>query len=101
MHTCIYYIFRCPSGVVASRNASPTVIASKLLGGVDQATLRQSLSSRDNLATPTDYLSDVEVCLFSGQIYDMEALQLEITSSDMQVLSVICTIQCAKLEQMH
>lgn len=60
-------------------------MASKLLGGVDQASLRQSLSSRDNLAMSTDYLSDAEVWTFSNQLRDMEGLQLDIVSSDIQV----------------
>ncbi len=73
---------------MTSSNASPRVIASKLLGGVDQATLRQSLSSHSNLTAPTDYLSDAEVWLFSDQLRQLESLQMDIFVSDIQVLSV-------------
>ncbi len=35
---------RCPLGINASLNTGPQVLGNNLLGGVDQATLRQSLS---------------------------------------------------------
>ena len=70
---------------MTSHTASPSIIASKLLGGVDQAALRQSLSSRGSQTTPTEYLSDSEVWTFSSQVRDMEGLQLDIVTSDIQV----------------
>ena len=36
---------RCPTGVHPNKEASPRVVTSKLLGGVDQASLRLSLTS--------------------------------------------------------
>ena len=86
-----HYVFlpvhgsRSPSNIVTSQNASPRVIASKLLGGVDQATLRQSLTDHSNPTTPTEYLTDAEVQVFSDQLKEMEALQLLIVTSDLQV----------------
>ena len=68
-----------------SQHASPSVMASKLLGGVDQATLRQSLSSLKSMTTPTEYLSDAEVWTFSSQLRDIEGLQQDIINSDIQV----------------
>ena len=41
---------RCPTGVHTNREASPRVVTGKLLGGVDQASLRLSLSA--NPSTP-------------------------------------------------
>ena len=61
------------------------MVASKLLGGVDQATLRQSLSSQGGLGAPAEYLADAEVWTLSNQLRDMEALQLDIANSDLQV----------------
>lgn len=60
-------------------------MASKVLGGVDQTTLRQSLSNRANQTTASEYLSDAEVWTFTNQVRDMEGLQLDIISSDIQV----------------
>ena len=77
--------YRCPRGIVTSLNASPSVMASKKLGGVDQATLRQSLSNHNSLATPSDYLADAELWVWSEQLDSMEALQLDIANSDLQV----------------
>ena len=37
---------RCPSGIQTSKEASPRVVTSKILGGVDQASLRLSLTSQ-------------------------------------------------------
>lgn len=79
---------RTPSGIVTSQHASPSIVASKLLGGVDQAALRQSLSSRGDQTTPTEYLSDAEVWTFSKQLRDMEGLQLDIVNSDIQEMMI-------------
>ena len=43
---CVPVFPRCPQGVRPSLQASPSVVGRKRLGGVDQATLRQSLSKR-------------------------------------------------------
>ncbi len=74
-----------------SQHASPSVMAIKLLGGVDQATLRQSLSSHRNITTPTEYLADAEIWTYSTQLRDMEGLQQDIINSDIQVhLYYVC-----------
>ena len=77
-----------------SQHASPSVMASKLLGGVDQATLRQSLSTHKNVSTPTEYLADAEVWVFSKPLRDMEGLQQDIINSDLQVCVCVCVCVC-------
>lgn len=81
---------RTPSSIVTAQNASPSIMANKLLGGVDQAALRQSLSAHrttGNLQATTaspEYLSDPEVWTFSRKLRDMEGLQMDIVVSDIQ-----------------
>ena len=63
-------------------HASPSVMAKKLLGGVDQAILRQTLSSHGNMATSSEYLSDSEVWVLTDQIRTIEGLQIDMACSD-------------------
>lgn len=68
--------------------ASPSIIARKLLGGVDQATLRQTLSSHgsSNMASSSEYLSDLEVWAMTDPLHNVESLQLDMANSeDIQV----------------
>ena len=46
LHLRVLLFHRCPSGIQTSKEASPRVVTSKLLGGVDQASLRLSLTSQ-------------------------------------------------------
>ena len=76
---------RCPIEITPSMEASPKVMANKLLGGVDQATLRQSLSRLGDQNPVTEYLSDSDVWLFTETVKHLEALQLDMITSDLQV----------------
>lgn len=75
------YTIRCPAGVQTRRDASPRVMSQRMLGGVDQATLRQSLSGHDD----TLYLQDSELWRVSDALRRLESLQLDIVSTDIQV----------------
>jgi len=79
-HTHMYTI-RCPAGVQTHRDASPRVMSQRMLGGVDQATLRQSLSGHDDSL----YLQDSELWRVSDALRQLESLQLDIVSTDIQV----------------
>lgn len=68
----------------------PQVVAHKLLGGVDQATLRQSLSRGDN----NQYASDSEVWLLSDDVLQLESCQEELVAYD--VVDVMVTLQTAQ-----
>ncbi len=79
---------RSPRDIGLNIHASPSVRTSKLLGGVDQAILRQTLSSRGGMATSCEYLSDSEVWQLTQPLRDIEALQVDMASSeDIQVSS--------------
>jgi serine/threonine protein kinase len=72
---------RCPSGIQTSKEASPRVVTSKLLGGVDQASLRLSLTSQAKMKE-TDYLTDTELWVMSEQTRQLESIQLDIVCCD-------------------
>ncbi|XP_019864502.1 PREDICTED: uncharacterized protein LOC100641450 isoform X1 [Amphimedon queenslandica] len=73
---------RCPSAIRMSRDASPLLVGSKLLGGVDRVVLRESLSgaNKEDIAFP----EDSEIWQWSLQIEHLESLQLRISGGDAQ-----------------
>ena len=67
-------------------------MSQRLLGGVDQATLRQSLSRHGNEATV--YLQDSELWRTGDTLTRLESLQLDIVSTDVQVCVCVCVCVC-------
>ena len=70
-------LYRCPSGVSQSKKPNPRVQATKALGGVDQASLRSTLSSSEDPV----YLTDSELWIFSETLYRLEETQLSVLES--------------------
>jgi serine/threonine protein kinase len=72
---------RCPTSVHPNKEASPRVVTSKLLGGVDQASLRLSITSNSK-TKESDYLTDSELWVMSDETIQLESLQLDIVCCD-------------------
>ena len=72
-------------------------MSQRLLGGVDQATLRQSLSRHGNEATV--YLQDSELWRTGDTLRRLESLQLDIVSTDVQVSVCVCVCVCVGEER--
>ena len=69
-----------------SVHPKPKALSGKQLGGVDQASLRQSISRHGNSANAVmDYLSDSELWAFTDTVRKLEALQLSIVKNDATV----------------
>ena len=76
----------CPRDASPSAHAQPKALSGKQLGGVDQATLRQSLSRQGDSQNPlVEYLNDSELWVFNDTIRHLEAMQLSIVKHDIQV----------------
>ena len=76
----------CPRDASPSAHAQPKALSGKQLGGVDQATLRQSLSRHGDSQNPVvDYLNDSELWMFMDTMRQLEAMQLSIIKNDIQV----------------
>ncbi|XP_065912428.1 uncharacterized protein [Dysidea avara] len=82
---------RCPNlGDALLHQPHPQVVAHKLLGGVDQATLRQSLSRGES----HQYATDGEVWVWSDEVLQLESCQEELVASDVvDVMITLRTIQ--------
>ena len=80
------HICSCPRDASPSAHAQPKALSGKQLGGVDQATLRQSLSRHGDSQNPmVDYLNDSELWTFTDTVRQLEAMQLSIVKNDIQV----------------
>lgn len=80
-------ICSCPRDASPSAHAQPKALSGKQLGGVDQATLRQSLSRHGDSQNPVvDYLNDSELWVFTDTVRQLEAIQLSIVKNDIQVI---------------
>ena len=72
--------------MVPNVHASPSIVAQKLTGGVDQAILRQVISSHGNLGTSSEYLSDSQVWVLTEELGRVENLQIDMAAAeDIQV----------------
>ena len=73
-----------------SVHPKPKALTGKQLGGVDQASLRQSISRHSNSGgnAVMDYLSDSELWAFTDTVRQLEAMQLSIVKSGAQVQCV-------------
>lgn len=80
---------RCPSTIHAYKQANPHVVECKLMGAVDLATLRQSITRS---GAQEEYLTDSEVWAWSPTLATLEALQLEIVETDIQGAMIDLTV---------
>lgn len=75
--------YRCPGCVNPANSATPQVLASQILGGVDQATLRSTLTCVND---DHGYPLDSEVWVYSNNLFQLEAAQVSILkATDIQV----------------
>ena len=88
-YVCICY--SCPRVASPSVHPKPKPFTGKQLGGVDQASLRQSISRHSNSGgnIEMEYLSDLELWAFTDTVRQLEALQLSIVRSGAQVQCVL------------
>ena len=80
---------RCPSSVQVYKAANPHVVECKLMGAVDLASLRQSITRS---GAQEEYLTDNEVWVWSPTLASLEALQLEIAETDIQGAMIDLTV---------
>lgn len=87
------HLCRCPSSVSPSQAPTPRVLATKTLGGVDQASLRSTLSSTEDPV----YLTDSELWSFSDTLYRLEETQLSVLES-LDIQEIVLDISlCRKI----
>jgi hypothetical protein len=78
---------RCPSNIRMSRDASPVVMRSALLGGVDQVVLREALSGANKEAI--EFPEDSQTFRYSLQLQHLESLVLlYLSGGDIQEITV-------------